>query len=351
MHARIRPTSFDYMHHPSLRIAIVSDAYYPHISGVARSIEETAKALTKRGHEVLVIAPRDFTFKVPMPIYNEIKLVVLPYRKLKKTLDVFAPDALHISVEGPLGLAARRYAKKRGLHFTTAYHTRFPEYAQIYAKIPLSWTYGFARWFHNGASSVMVAADSLKSDLEQWGFKNLVIWPRGVDTDMFSPDSKLNLAGEKPIFMYMVRVAAEKNLEAFLSLELPGTKYVVGDGPDLKRLKKEYPETVFTGYKFGTELSEHLASADVFVFPSLTDTLGLVMLEANACGVPVATFPSQASSAVIQEGVNGVVREDLREACLEALTLSRERCREIALENGWDTPAEMFLQNLASVVK
>lgn len=331
-----------------LRIAIVSDAYYPHISGVARSIEETAKALEKRGHEVLILAPRDFTFKVPMPVYNEIKLVVAPYGKLKKTLDAFAPDALHISVEGPLGLAARRYAKKRGIHFTTAYHTRFPEYAQIYAGIPLSWTYGFARWFHNGAANVMVAAESLKTDLEKWGFKNLVIWPRGVDTELFSPEDKLDLPGERPLFMYMGRVAAEKNLDAFLSLDLPGTKYIVGDGPDLKRLKKKYPNAVFTGYKFGKELAQHLAAADVFVFPSLTDTLGLVMLEANACGTPIATFPSQASDAVVIQGENGIVCDDLKDACTRALSLSRERCREIALQNGWDKPAELFLENLVA---
>ncbi len=335
------------MEQKKLRIAIVSDAYYPHVSGVARSIEATAKELEKLGHEILIVAPRDYRVKVPMIGYPEIKLVVAPYRKLKKLLDEFKPDALHISVEGPLGMAARRYAKKNGIHYTTAYHTRFPEYAQIYAKIPLAWTYAFARWFHNGASSVMVAADSLKSDLEKWGIKNMVIWPRGVDSELFHPGNPLKLEAEKPIFMYMGRVAHEKNLEAFLSLDLPGTKYIVGDGPARAKLEKKYPDAVFTGYKFGEELASHLSAADVFVFPSLTDTLGLVMLEANACGVPVATFPSQASDAVIKEGENGVVREDLKEACLEALKLSREKCREIALEGGWRKPAEMFLENLA----
>lgn len=335
------------MNQKPLRIAIVSDAYYPHVSGVARSIEATAAELGKRGHEVLIIAPRDYRMKVPMLGYPEIKLVVAPYRKLVRLLDAFQPDALHISVEGPLGMAARKYAKKRKLHFTTAYHTRFPEYAQIYAKIPLSWTYGFARWFHNGASSVMVAAESLRSDLDKWGIKNMVIWPRGVDTELFAPEKARVLEGEKPIFMYMGRVAPEKNIDAFLKLDLPGTKYIVGDGPDRKRLEKKYPDAVFTGYKFGDELASYVAAADVFVFPSLTDTLGLVMLEANACGVPVATFPSQASEAVIQEGENGVVREDLKEACMEALKLSREKCREIACKNGWSVPADMFLANLA----
>lgn len=329
-----------------LKIAIVSDAYYPHVSGVARSIEATKDELLKQGHEVLIIAPRDFKIKVPMLVYNEIKLVVMPYRKLKKMLDDFDPDSIHISVEGPLGMAARKYAKKHKRHFTTAYHTRFPEYAKIYAGIPLSWTYGFARWFHGEAANVMVAADSLKSDLEKWGFKNLVIWPRGVDSEMFNPNNPLPLPGKRPIFMYMGRVAAEKNLGAFLSLDLPGTKYIVGDGPARKGLEKKYGDAVFTGYKFGEELAGHLAAADVFVFPSLTDTLGLVMLEANACGVPVATFPSQASDAVIQQGENGIVSEDLKDACMRALELSRERCREIALDMGWKKPAEMFLANL-----
>lgn len=326
----------------------MSDAYYPHVSGVARSIEATTKELEKRGHRVLVIAPRDFRFKVPMPVYSEIKLCLAPYRKLSRMLNKFQPDTLHVSVEGPLGMAARRYAKKHGLHFTTAYHTRFPEYAQVYARVPLSWTYAFARWFHNEAAQVMVAAESLKSDLEKWGFKNLVIWPRGVDSELFTPEDPLPLPGERPIFMYMGRVAAEKNLDAFLKLDLPGTKYIVGDGPDRARLEKKYPDAIFTGYKFGKELARHVAAADVFVFPSLTDTLGLVMLEANACGVPVATFPSQASSAVVRNGENGIVSEDLKDACMRALTLSRGRCREIALEFGWEVPADHFLENLVA---
>jgi glycosyltransferase involved in cell wall biosynthesis len=284
---------------------------------------------------------------MPIPSYPEIKLVVRPYRKLKKLLDDFNPDALHISVEGPLGMAARKYAKKRGLHFTTAYHSRFPEYARIHAGIPESWTYSFARWFHNSGNGVMVAAESLRKELDGHGIKNLMLWPRGVDTDLFNPENPTSLAGEKPIFMYMGRVAPEKNLEAFLKLDLPGTKYIVGDGPAKKSLEKKYPKAVFTGYKFGAELSQHLAAADVFVFPSLTDTLGLVMLEANACGVPVATFPSQASEAVVREGENGCVSADLKEACLKALTLSRAKCREDALLMGWQQPADMFLANLA----
>lgn len=337
--------------HAPLRIAIVSDAYFPHISGVATTIKATADELTRRGHEVRIISPSDFPYKIAAPTYKEIKLAVRPYQRLARMLDEFQPDALHISVEGPLGIAARRYAKKKGLHFTTAYHTRFPEYAKVHMGIPMGLTYAFARWFHNGSHGTMVAAESLRKELDERGFTNLVMWPRGVDAELFNPGNPLPLAGEKPIFMYMGRVAPEKNIEAFLKLDLPGTKYVVGDGPARKALEKKYPHAIFTGYKFGEELARHLAAADVFVFPSLTDTLGLVMLEANACGVPVATFPSQASSAVIKEGENGVVREDLREACLEALKLSRTKCRAIALECGWKKPADMFLDNLVLAKK
>lgn len=330
----------------SLKIAIVTDAYYPHVSGVARTLESTKRELEARGHEVLIIAPRDFNLRVPVPFYPEIELSILPHRKLAKLLDAFAPDALHIAVEGPLGMAARGYAKKRGLKYSTAYHTRFPEYLEIMLKIPRAWTYRFARWFHNGGEHVMVASEKLKEELAAWGMPHGVIWNRGVDTEVFNPENPLPLEGARPIFMYMGRVSHEKNIDAFLSLDLPGTKYIVGDGPARESLEKKYPNAVFTGYKFGEELAQHLAAADVFVFPSLTDTLGLVMLEANACGTPIATFPSQASDAVVVEGVNGVVREDLKEACLEALKLSRERCREHALTCGWKEPTDKFLHNL-----
>lgn len=329
-----------------LKIAIVSDAYYPHISGVARTIEATKTELEKKGHTVLIISPRDFKYTFSAPTYKEVKLAFFGYGRLTKLLDEFNPDALHISVEGPLGLAARKYALKKKIHFTTAYHTRFPEYVKIHMGIPESWTYAFARWFHNSGNGVMVASETLRTELANKGLKNLVMWTRGVDTEVFNPDRKIELEGARPIFMYMGRVAPEKNIDAFLSLDLPGTKYVVGDGPAKKSLEKKYPNVVFTGYKFGEELASYVASADVFVFPSLTDTLGLVMLEANACGTPIATFPSQASETVVTNGENGIISTDLKQACLDALKLSRTKCREIALERGWDKPAEMFLKNL-----
>lgn len=328
------------------RIAIVSDAYFPHVSGVATTIQAMERELTALGHTVLIISPRDFRLTIPTPGYKEIKLALFADAALIKKLESFKPDAIHVSVEGPLGLAARNYCARKKLPFSTAYHTRFPEYVQVRTGIPLSWTYAYLRWFHGKSHTIMVASHTLIDELKKWKFKNLAYWPRGVDTELFTPEDPLPLEGERPLFMYMGRVAVEKNLEAFLKLELPGTKYIVGDGPARAHLEKKYPEAHFTGYKFGRELARHVAAADVFVFPSLTDTLGLVMLEANACGTPVAAFPSQASQTVIVDGENGAISEDLKEACLRALTIPREQARAKALKTGWREPAELFLKNL-----
>ena len=329
-----------------MKIAIVTDAWFPQVSGVAVTIKATKDELEKMGHTVLVIGPADFTFKVPLPSYPEIKLAFFADRRLAKMLDEFRPDAIHVSVEGPLGFAARWYCKKRALPYTTAYHTQFPEYVNVRTGIPVSWIYAFARWFHSGAVRTMVATPALMDTLTKRGFKNLAFWNRGVDTTIFKPDDPLPLEGAKPIFMYMGRVAVEKNIEAFLKLDLPGTKYIVGDGPARKSLEAKYSEAKFTGYKFGRELARHVAAADVFVFPSLTDTLGLVMLEANACGVPIAALPSEATNTVVKEGVNGCVSKDLKAACLSALKLPREKVREYALNFGWRGPTELFLSNL-----
>lgn len=334
-----------------MKIAIVSDDGPPHVSGVVTTIQATVAELRHMGHEVLVVDPNDFSFQVPLPSYPEIKLALFPDRKLTKILDEFNPDAIHISVEGPLGLAARAYCKKNGRQYTTAYHTMFPEYVHVRTGIPTDWIYSFARWFHNGAVRTMVATPALMETLKKRGFTGLALWNRGVDTAIFNTIGPLSLPGEKPIFMYMGRVAVEKNIEAFLSLDLPGTKYIVGDGPARKALEAKYPKVIFTGYKFGRELAQHVAAADVFVFPSLTDTLGLVMLEANACGVPVAALPSEATEHVIKEGVNGFVSKDLKDACMRALKLPRDKVAEYALEFGWKKPTELFLNNLEAHVK
>lgn len=329
-----------------MKIAIVTDAWFPHVSGVATTIKATKDELELLGHTVLVIGPSDFRFTVPTPTYPEIKLALFADRELARKLDVFRPDAIHVAVEGPLGLAARGYCKKRALPFTTAYHTMFPEYVNVRTGIPVSWIYVFARWFHSGAVRTMVATPALMETLTKRGFKNLAFWNRGVDSTIFKTEDPLPLPGTKPIFMYMGRVAVEKNIEAFLKLDLPGTKYIVGDGPARAKLEATYTDVKFTGYKFGRELARHVAAADVFVFPSLTDTLGLVMLEGNACGVPVAALPSEATNTVVKQGVNGVVNSDLRQACMDALKLDRAKVREYALEFGWKKPTELFLSNL-----
>lgn len=335
------------MNDSSRRIAIVTDAYFPQVSGVATTIKATKEVLEEAGHSVKVISPTDFRFKIPLPGYSEIKLAFFTNRKLFNMLDEFGPHAIHISVEGPLGRAAKRYCQLRGKKFSTAYHTRFPEYVQVRTGIPLAVSYFFARNFHRGSHAVMAVNEELKKELENWGFENVVLWGRGVDTSLFTPDNPMPLEkNEGPIFMYMGRVAKEKNIEAFLKLDLPGTKYVVGDGPQREQLEWRYQDTVFVGYKFGKELARYIAAADVFVFPSKTDTLGLVMLEANACGVPVATYPTQASAAVVTHGENGYVSTDLREAALGALELSREKARESALKRGWSEATEQFFANL-----
>lgn len=340
---------FLFMDELGKKIAIITDAWFPHVSGVAVTLRETKKQLENMGHEVLIIGPSHFKFTIPLPGYPEIKLAFFAGRSLRKMLDDFNPDAIHISVEGPLGFSARSYCVRKRLRFSSAYHTRFPEYVHVRVGIPISWSYAFLRWFHGRAVCTMVPSEALKKELESHGMKNLVLWSRGVDTVLFNPDNPASLAGERPLFMYMGRIAVEKNLEAFLKLDLPGTMYVVGDGPARKMLQAKYPDAIFTGYKFGEELSSHLAAADVFVFPSKTDTLGLVMLEANACGLPIASFYSQASLSVVEEGVNGALSDDLQEACLRALTLSKQSARAHALKKGWEEPTRLFLRNLVSV--
>jgi len=329
-----------------VKIALVTDAWLPQTNGVVKTLGITAEKLRELGHEVNVIEPGLFrTF--PCPTYPEIRLAWLPYRRVAFLLDDFAPDAVHIATEGPLGLAARRWCIRQGMPFTTSYHTQFPEYLRARAPIPLAWSYAHLRRFHGAAQRTMVATPSMQRQLAARGFERLVRWTRGVDVELFRPRSKrfLNLA--RPVAMYVGRVAVEKNLDAFLALDLPGTKVIVGDGPARTSLAVRYPQAVFVGYKFGEELAAHLAAADVFVFPSRTDTFGLVLLEAMACGVPVAAYPTTGPIDVVQPGVTGVLDEDLRVATLAALELDPAACRAHALQHTWDAATRQFLGNLA----
>jgi glycosyltransferase involved in cell wall biosynthesis len=328
-----------------MRIAIVSDAWRPQVNGVVRTLETTAAVLEDLGHETRVFSPHLFR-SLPCPTYPEIPLALFPGRKLARELRQYAPDAVHIATEGPVGLAARNHCLHEGLAFTTSYHTRFPEYVRLRLPVPLTWSYRYLRWFHGPAARTMVATPSMAEDLRDHRFRHLATWSRGVDTELFRPRLEPFYPDTAPIFLYVGRVAVEKNIEAFLGLDLPGTKYVVGDGPALDELRGRHPEARFVGYKSGDELASHVAGADVMVFPSLTDTFGLVILEANASGVPVAAFPVTGPKDLIVNGRNGVLSDDLRAATLAALEIDPASCREFAERYSWRACTQQFLANL-----
>lgn len=329
-----------------MKIAIVTDAWRPQTNGVVQTLSTTAQTLRAAGHEVLVIEPSHFrTF--PCPTYPEIRLAWLPYRRLAQLLREFAPDCIHVATEGTLGMAARSWCQRHRFAFTTSYHTQFPEYVRARVPIPLALSYAHLRRFHSAAVRTMVATPTLQKQLETRGFRNIVRWTRGVEVELFKPGPKEFLDLPRPIFVYMGRVAVEKNIEAFLGLDLPGTKLVIGDGPARRSLQAQFRATQFVGYKFGAELAAHLAAADVFVFPSRTDTFGLVLLEALACGVPVAAYPVTGPIDVIENGATGVLNEDLRIAALAALQLNPTHCRAFALAHTWEAATQQFLGNLA----
>ncbi|AIV52146.1 glycosyl transferases group 1 family protein [Burkholderia pseudomallei MSHR1153] len=333
-----------------MKIMIVTDAWEPQVNGVVRTLKSTARELTALGHRVELVTPLEFR-TVPCPTYPEIRLSILPYRRLRERLDAFEPHALHIATEGPLGLAARRYARARKLPFTTAYHTRFPEYVQARFGVPLAATYRFLRWFHGASLAVMAPTPVVKDDLERFGFDNVVLWTRGVDLDIFRPIESKVLNTARPIFLYVGRVAIEKNVEAFLKLDLPGSKWVAGEGPALAELKSRYPEANYLGVLTQAELAKVYAAADVFVFPSRTDTFGLVLLEALACGTPVAAYPVTGPVDVLGDGGAGAMNDDLREACLEALKIDRRHARAWAERFSWRVASEQFASHLKPLQK
>ncbi|MTI45302.1 glycosyltransferase involved in cell wall biosynthesis [Roseibium hamelinense] len=327
-------------------ILIVTDAWHPQINGVVRSLERTAEELVKIGVRVEFLTPAEFK-TLPCPTYPEIRLSLTHTKSVRRLITQFDCDHLHIATEGPLGLMAAAVARKDKKPFTTSYHTRFPEYVSARIPIPLSWSYSWLRRFHNSGAGCMVATRSLEEDLRARGFDNLMRWSRGVDEELFQPyeGSVLPEKLPRPIFMNVGRVSVEKNIEAFLKLDLPGTKVVVGGGPQLEQLRREYPKVHFTGSKVGEDLARHYASADVFVFPSLTDTFGNVMLEALACGVPVAAYPVMGPVDVIGDTGAGVLSDNLQEASLACLDIPRDHCRKIALDYTWAASARQFLDN------
>jgi glycosyltransferase involved in cell wall biosynthesis len=331
-----------------LKIALITDAWRPQINGVVTTLLKTAEELRALGHTVETFTPDQFR-NWPCPGYTEIRLALGCRRKLNERLDRFQPDAIHIATEGPLGLAARGYCRKRGLPYTSSFHTRFAEYIHLRLRVPLSWSYAFLRWFHSRSTRLMAATPTLIQELKQRGFRSPVRWSRGVDTELFRPREKGLLDMPRPMFMYAGRIAIEKNIEAFLSLDLPGSKVIIGDGPQRQELEGRYPDVRFVGYKMGEELAQHLADADVFVFPSHTDTFGLVMLEALACGVPIAAFPVQGPKDVILDQRVGCLNEDLRQAALQAMSLNSADCRDYAARYSWSQCARQFETNLAPI--
>jgi glycosyltransferase involved in cell wall biosynthesis len=328
-----------------MRIMIVTDAWLPQTNGVVQTLRQTAGWLERFGHEVRLVTPQDFR-TVPCPTYPEIRVAIFPYRKMAASIAEFQPEALHIATEGPLGLAARRYCGSRGMNFTTSYHTQFPQYLRSRYPIPMWASYLALLWFHSAAERCMVSTQTVRDQLAARGFKNLARWHRGVDTQLFQPHGKDFLPHPRPIAVYVGRVAVEKNVAAFLSMPWNGTKLVIGEGPELSRLKAQYPKAIYAGYRFGEDLARHLAAADVMVFPSLTDTFGLVNLEAMACGVPVAAYPVTGPIDVIDDGVTGVLDQDLVRAAERALQIDPRACRERAERSGWDTCTREFENNL-----
>jgi glycosyltransferase involved in cell wall biosynthesis len=336
---------------PSHRILIVTDAWQPQVNGVVRTLSTVVEELRLMGHVVEVIGPDRFR-TVPCPTYPDISLSVLPRRRLVKLIEAFRPDALHIATEGPLGLAARRWAKRTGFAFTTAFHTRFAEYIKARTGIPVRPIYAWMRRFHGAGHGTMVATQSLRDELSSRGFRNIRSWSRGVDLELFKPFPREDWDLPRPIFIYIGRVAVEKNIAAFLNLDLPGSKVVVGGGPQLASLRRDYPRVTFTGPRYGEALARAYAGADVFVFPSLTDTFGLVLLESLACGTPVAAFPVTGPKDVLtnSDGKIGSVNADLRVAALDALTADRQACRAHAERYSWRACAEIFLSHLVPLM-
>lgn len=328
-----------------IKLAIVTDAWKPQVNGVVTTLGKTKDTAEKMGHQVLAIHPGPCK-TIACPTYPEIRLALNARSHVKRELEKFNPSHIHIATEGPLGLFARRYCIKHKLAFTTSYHTQFPEYIKKRFPIPLGISYKFFKNFHRKATRTMVGTPHMKNLLETRGFKNIALWSRGVDHNIFKPGNKNSLSHEKPIWVYVGRVAIEKNIEVFLKLSLPGTKLVIGDGPAKQMLAEKYTDTIFVGYKFGEELAAYIASCDVFVFPSLTDTFGVVMIEAMACGLPVAAFPVTGPRDVVQDGLTGCLNKNLQHAALAALKLNPADCIAHAQEYTWEKATLQFINNL-----
>jgi len=328
-----------------MKIAIVTDAWLPQVNGVVTTLLELQRGLLQLGHEPVMIEPSQFR-RFACPGYREIELAWRPGRRVAQALRDAAPDAIHIATEGPMGSAARAYCLRAGLQFTTAFHTRFPDILAKALRIPERWGYAWFKRFHAPSSGVMVPSAGMQAILEGHGFERLLAWSHGVDLTMFSPVQDADFGLPRPVFLYVGRVSYEKNLDAFLKLDLPGSKVVYGVGPLLERLKREHPGVHWRGVVPREQLAAIYSAADSFVFPSHSETFGLVMLEAMACGTPVAAFPVAGPLDVVGSSDGGVLDTDLHAAALRSLQVPRERARARALEFDWNPVCRQFIQHL-----
>ena len=329
-----------------MKILIVTDAWYPQVNGVCRTLKNLGDELKKIGHQVEYIEPNQF-FTVPMPKYNEIKLSLNVWPRVGRLISKADADIIHIATEGPIGIFAKRYCVKNKLKFTTSYHTQFDKYLKLYYPyLPIKLAQKFLKGFHSKAEKILVTTQSMKDELQEIGFDKdkMVVWTRGANHGAFQNPKKINLEYKRPIYLYVGRVSIEKNIRAFLDLELEGTKLVVGKGPDLDKLKKEYPEAIFKGQRTNGELASYFASSDVFVFPSKTDTFGIVIIEALKCGLPVAAYPVAGPKDIFNGTNIGSLNHNLKIAAEEALKADRQACVEHAKKYTWENCAKIFLK-------
>lgn len=336
-----------------MKILIITDAWYPQVNGVCRTLKNLGEQLKILNHQVEYIEPGQF-LTIPMPKYNEIRLAINVWPKVGKMIKTCNPDIIHIATEGPIGIAAKRYCVKNKLKFTTSYHTQFDKYLKLYYPyLPIKLVQKFLKNFHNQAEKILVTTKSMKEELIKMGFdeNKMVVWTRGADHGSFKDAKKIPLQYKRPIYLYVGRVSIEKNIRAFLDLDLVGTKLVVGKGPDLDKLKEEYPDVVFKGERTNGELASYFASSDVFVFPSKTDTFGIVIIEALQCGLPVAAYPVEGPKDIFEGMKTGALNNDLRKAALDALKINRQSCIEHAKKYTWANCTKIFLEHISPIIK
>jgi glycosyltransferase involved in cell wall biosynthesis len=331
-----------------MRVLIATDAWRPQVNGVVRTLEALARSVAAMGSTVAFLTPEGFP-SVPLPTYPGLRCALPKLSRIAQRIREACPEAIHVATEGPIGFLVRRYCLAHRIPFTTSFTTRFPEYIAARVPFPIAWGYAALRRFHNAGAVTMVSTPSLMGELKERGFTRLKMWSRGVDTRLFTPERRVELGFPRPIFINVGRIAPEKNLAAFLALDLPGTKVVIGQGPQLGELRARFPSVKFLGSMHGERLAAHVAAADVFVFPSRTDTFGIVQLEALASGVPVAAYPVTGSKDVIGSAAVGVLDEDLGRAARKALDVSRQACRRHALSFSWEQSARQFLQHVATI--